>query len=65
MGQTTDYDQMYSSDIALSRHLATVTMRAPFSNSPITQVQSPEPYLIELCGKVVFGIHGTEVESLS
>lgn len=27
---------MYSSAIAPSRHLATVTMRSPFSNSPMT-----------------------------
>ena len=35
--------QMYSSAIAPSRHLATVTMRLPSSNSPMTQVHSPDP----------------------
>jgi hypothetical protein len=40
------YDQMYSSAIAPSRHLATVTMRPPPSNSPMTQVHSPEPNAI-------------------
>ena len=40
------YAQMYSSAMAPSRHLATVTMRAPFSNSPMTHVHSPEPNLI-------------------
>lgn len=40
------YDQMYSSAMAPSRHLATVTMRAPFANSPMTHVQSPDPHLI-------------------
>jgi hypothetical protein len=34
---------MYSSAIAPSRHFATVTMRLPSANSPITQVQSPDP----------------------
>ena len=38
-------DQMYSSAIAPSRHLATVTMRPPPSNSPTTQVHSPDPNL--------------------
>ena len=37
------YTQMYSSAIAPSRHFATVTMRLPSANSPITQVQSPDP----------------------
>jgi len=38
--------QMYSSAMAPARHLATVTMRAPFSNSPMTHVHSPAPNLI-------------------
>lgn len=40
------YDQMYSSAIAPSRHFATVTMRPPPSNSPMTQVHSPDPKAI-------------------
>lgn len=44
---------MYSSEMAPSSHLATVTMRAPFSNSPIKQVQSLEPNLIGC--EVIFG----------
>ena len=40
------YAQMYSSAMAPSRHLATVTMRTPLSNSPTTHVHSPEPNLI-------------------
>src|SRR5947209_19131368 len=40
------YDQMYSSAMAPSRHFATVTMRPPPSNSPTTQVHSPDPNLI-------------------
>jgi hypothetical protein len=40
------YAQMYSSAMAPSRHLATVTMRAPSSNSPTTHVHYPEPNLI-------------------
>ena len=35
--------QMYSSAIAPSRHLATVTMRLPSSNSPMAQVHSSDP----------------------
>src|SRR5689334_5464839 len=34
---------MYSSAIAPSFHRATVTMRPPPSNSPTTQVHSPDP----------------------
>jgi hypothetical protein len=34
---------MYSSAIAPSRHLATVTIRPPPSNSPMTHVHSPDP----------------------
>jgi hypothetical protein len=37
---------MYSSATAPSRHFATVTIRPPPSNSPTTQVHSPEPNLI-------------------
>jgi hypothetical protein len=37
------YSQTYSSVIAPSRHFATVTIRLPFSRTPTTQVQSPEP----------------------
>ena len=37
------YSQMYSSAMAPSCHLARVTIRLPFSSSPTTQVQSPEP----------------------
>lgn len=40
------YSQMHSSAMAPSRHLATVTIRPPFSNSPTTHVQSPDPKLI-------------------
>jgi hypothetical protein len=46
---------MYSSAMAPSRHLATVTMRPPPSNSPMTQVQSPDPNAIGwlvICGGV-------------
>ena len=35
--------QMYSSAMAPSRHFATVTIRPPLSNTPITHVQSPDP----------------------
>ena len=41
--ETGRHDQMYSSAITPSRHLATVTMRPPPSNSPITHVHSPNP----------------------
>ena len=37
---------MYSSAMAPSRHLATVTIRAPLANSPTTHVHSPDPNLI-------------------
>lgn len=37
------YAQMYSSAIAPSCHFATVTMRLPSANSPMTQVHSPDP----------------------
>ena len=37
------YSQMYSSAMAPSCHLARGTIRLPFSSSPTTQVQSPEP----------------------
>jgi hypothetical protein len=40
------YDQLYSSAIAPSFHLATVTIRSPLWNSPTTQVHSPDPNLI-------------------
>ena len=35
-----------TSAIAPSCHVATVTMRLPSSNSPMTQVHSPDPNLI-------------------
>lgn len=40
------YAQMYSSAMAPSCHLTTVTMRLPSSNSPMTQVHSPDPKAI-------------------
>ena len=46
IGARVRYDQMYSSAIAPSRHLATVTIRPPPSNSPITHVHSPDPNAI-------------------
>src|SRR6266581_5570751 len=41
--QSFDYNQTYSSAMAPSCHIANVTIRLPFSSSPTTQVQSPEP----------------------
>lgn len=46
---------MYSSAIAPSRHLATVTMGLPSANSPTAQVHSPDPNVIGwevICGGV-------------
>ncbi len=40
------YAQMYSSAMAPPLHFATVTIRAPLSNSPMTHVQSPDSNLI-------------------